>query len=98
MRPTARRARDSGAEKELKVSVFCADKSRHDLTTYSGRLRHFAEVTSPLTLLKSKQQLLDAQTLVSDYAAGKRPDLHGKEDVVLKAKQRALCSQSIACG
>lgn len=65
-------------------------RSRYDLTTFTGRLRHFAEVTSPLTLLKSNAQLIDAQKLLEDYAQGKRKDLYNPqgEETVYKAKQR----------
>jgi hypothetical protein len=64
-------------------------KPRHDLTTFSGRLQHFVEVTSPLTLLASKRELKEAQQLLDDYRAGKRKDLYDRPEAVYKAKQRA---------
>lgn len=42
-------------------------KDRYDLSTFSGRLQHFASVTSPLTLLASNSELKAAQELVSAY-------------------------------
>ena len=73
-------------------------RSRYDLTTFTGRLRHFAEVTSPLTLLKSNSQLIDAQKLLEDYAQGKRKDLYNSkgEDTVYKAKQRTASDLLVA--
>ncbi|SNX86082.1 related to Probable mitochondrial transport protein FSF1 [Melanopsichium pennsylvanicum] len=44
-------------------------KSRYDLTTFKGRLMHFASVTSPLTLLASNAELKSAQELVTSYEA-----------------------------
>lgn len=44
-------------------------KDRYDLTTFKGRLLHFASVTSPLTLLASNAELRGAQELVSSYEA-----------------------------
>lgn len=61
--------------------------SRYDLNTFSGRIRHFTEVTSPLTLLYSSQQLKAAQQLLQDYKAGRRKDLYDKPEEVYKAKQ-----------
>lgn len=40
-------------------------KDRYDLSTFSGRLQHFASVTSPLTLLAPTSKLKSAQELVS---------------------------------
>jgi len=44
-------------------------------------------VTSPLTLFEPAAKLKDAQRLLEDYKAGKRPDLLGQDEVVWKAKQ-----------
>lgn len=44
-------------------------KDRYDLTTFKGRLLHFASVTSPLTLLATNAELRGAQELVSSYEA-----------------------------
>jgi hypothetical protein len=74
----------------LRMSVQQLDvsKPRWDQASYYGRLRHFIEVTSPLTLLSSASQLQDAQRLLVDYAQGKRPDLYDDPEKVWKAKQR----------
>lgn len=48
-------------------SLVDITKSRYDLTTFKGRLLHFATVTSPLTLLASNAELRAAQELVSSY-------------------------------
>lgn len=48
-------------------SLVDITKSRYDLSTFKGRLLHFATVTSPLTLLASNAELRAAQELVSSY-------------------------------
>lgn len=63
-----------------------AAKSQYDLSTYWGRIQHFARVTNPLTLLASRQELMKAEALVKDYAAGDRPDLYDKPNKVWDAK------------
>lgn len=63
-----------------------AAKSQYDLSTYWGRVQHFARVTNPFTLLASRKQLMEAEQLVVDYAAGKRPDLYDQPDKVWDAK------------
>lgn len=45
-------------------------KPRYDQSTYWGRLRHFSQVTSPLTLFASSSQLEGAKKLVDAYKAG----------------------------
>lgn len=65
-----------------------AAQSQYDLSTYWGRIQHFARVTNPLTLLASKKELQEAEDLLKDYAAGKRPDLHEHPDKVWDAKYR----------
>ncbi|KAA1065750.1 hypothetical protein PGT21_009165 [Puccinia graminis f. sp. tritici] len=65
-------------------------KSRFDLDTYYGRLRHFITVTSPLTLFNSTDEIRRAQELLKDYAAGRRADLDGSHETqekVWAAKQ-----------
>ncbi|GAA98086.1 uncharacterized protein L969DRAFT_22718 [Mixia osmundae IAM 14324] len=64
-------------------------KSRYDQSKFSGRLRHFIEITSPLTLFYSSQDLINAQKLVQDYKDGKRSDLYNQqgEQRIWKAKQ-----------
>ncbi|KAN0060021.1 Sideroflexin FSF1 [Thecaphora frezii] len=42
-------------------------KDRYDLSTFSGRLRHFATVTSPLTLLATQAELKAARDVVQSY-------------------------------
>ncbi|GAC73002.1 sideroflexin [Moesziomyces antarcticus T-34] len=44
-------------------------KDRYDLSTFKGRLLHFASVTSPLTLLASNAELKAAQETVASYEA-----------------------------
>ncbi|KAJ3386546.1 Splicing factor 3B subunit 1 [Lobulomyces angularis] len=46
-------------------------KPRYDQSTYIGRLRHFAALTSPLTLFATDKQLNAAKTLITDYQSGK---------------------------
>ncbi|BGP17378.1 hypothetical protein JCM10213_006868 [Rhodosporidiobolus nylandii] len=67
------------------------NQSRYDTKTYFGRLRHFASITSPLTLLASSSDLKAAQKLLEEYQAGvgKGREAWGKEEEkgVWKAKQ-----------
>lgn len=57
-----------------------------------GRLKHFATVTSPLTLLASNADLAKAQQLVLEYKSGvgEGRKAWGREDAagIWKAKQR----------
>lgn len=56
-----------------------------------GRLRHFASITSPLTLLASSSELAEAQKFLKEYqeGVGKGRQAWGKEEEmgVWKAKQ-----------
>lgn len=52
---------------ERKDGMVDITKSRYDLSTFAGRLQHFASVTSPLTLLASTAQLKSARDLVDSY-------------------------------
>lgn len=47
-------------------------ESRYDLTTYWGRVQHFAEVSSPLLLFHSNETIRRAQQALRDYESGKR--------------------------
>lgn len=43
------------------------DKSRYDLDTYFGRVKHFAHMIDPRTIFVSDAQLDAAKVLISDY-------------------------------
>ncbi|KAJ8293651.1 putative mitochondrial transport protein fsf1 [Rhodotorula toruloides] len=64
---------------------------RYDTKTYFGRVRHFASITSPLTLLASPTDLKNAQRLLKEYqeGTGEGRKAWGHEDQygVWKAKQ-----------
>ncbi|TNY24386.1 Tricarboxylate/iron carrier [Rhodotorula diobovata] len=64
---------------------------RYDTKTYIGRLRHFASITSPLTLLASPTDLQNAQRLLKEYqegtGQGRKAWGHEEEAGVWKAKQ-----------
>ncbi|EGF97756.1 uncharacterized protein MELLADRAFT_46189 [Melampsora larici-populina 98AG31] len=65
-------------------------RSRFNLNTYYGRLRHFITITSPLTLLRSENDLRRAQNLLKDYASGNRSDLDESvttQEQIWEAKQ-----------
>lgn len=47
--------------------------SRYDLSTYSGRVRHFILACSPFTLFHSNAEIRQAQVVVSNYASGMQP-------------------------
>jgi hypothetical protein len=58
----------------------------------AGRLRHFAEITSPLTLLASSTDLKNAQQLLKEYqegtGAGRKAWGNEENAGIWKAKQR----------
>ncbi|OBA28110.1 tricarboxylate carrier [Hanseniaspora valbyensis NRRL Y-1626] len=51
--------------------TFPLPSSKYDLSTYSGRVKHCAEVSDPRMLLTSDAQLTEAKSLVSLYRTGK---------------------------
>ena len=53
--------------KPSKVPPFTAEGSRHDLSTYSGRLAHFMAVTSPAALLVSDADVKNSQAVLQQY-------------------------------
>ncbi|BGO92433.1 hypothetical protein NBRC10512_000519 [Rhodotorula toruloides] len=70
---------------------FDITQPRYDTKTYFGRVRHFASITSPLTLLASPTDLKNAQRLLKEYqeGTGEGRKAWGHEDQygVWKAKQ-----------
>ncbi|KAH8920161.1 tricarboxylate carrier [Atractiella rhizophila] len=72
-------------------------KSRYDLSTYYGRIRHFQSVTSPLTLFYSSKSLEDAQQLIKDYQEGNERGrkLWGREEEMGVWKAKQLVDSSI---
>jgi len=48
-------------------------KSRFDLTTYGGRVRHFFNITDPSNILASEAELTAAKTLLAQYKAHNEP-------------------------
>ena len=59
----------SASESSSGSDMVDITKDRYDLTTFKGRVQHFASVTSPLTLLASNAELKSAQELVQAYEA-----------------------------
>eukprot|EP00090_Calanus_glacialis_P027751 TRINITY_DN4401_c0_g1_i2.p1 TRINITY_DN4401_c0_g1~~TRINITY_DN4401_c0_g1_i2.p1 ORF type:complete len:325 (-),score=104.29 TRINITY_DN4401_c0_g1_i2:129-1103(-) len=49
------------------------DKPLWDQSTFTGRFKHFAWMTNPLSSLSSTSQLNDAKTLVQEYRVGSEP-------------------------
>ncbi|GAA5970169.1 hypothetical protein JCM8115_000763 [Rhodotorula mucilaginosa] len=70
---------------------FDITQPRYDTKSYFGRWRHFASITSPLTLLASSDDLKRAQKLLKEYqdGVGEGRKAWGHEDQygVWKAKQ-----------
>ncbi|BGP58360.1 Sideroflexin FSF1 [Rhodotorula sphaerocarpa] len=66
-------------------------RPRYDTKSYFGRVRHFASITSPLTLLASPSDLRNAQQLLKEYqdGVGEGRKAWGHEDQygIWKAKQ-----------
>lgn len=46
---------------------FSLDKPRYDLSTYYGRFRHFLNVTSPFTLLKTDEEIRFAENAIQRF-------------------------------
>ncbi|GAA5833569.1 hypothetical protein JCM3766R1_002576 [Sporobolomyces carnicolor] len=80
-----------GALEQTRVPPVDITRPRYDTKTYTGRLRHFAEITSPLTLFASSTDLKNAQKLLHEYqeGIGQGRQAWGHEDTagIWKAKQ-----------
>ncbi|KAM0791679.1 hypothetical protein ACM66B_003955 [Microbotryomycetes sp. NB124-2] len=72
-------------------------QSRYDTKTYYGRLRHFMEVTSPLTLLASPSELVNARKFLQEYqeGVGRGRQAWGKEEEMGVWKAKQLVDSSI---
>ncbi|GAA5871128.1 hypothetical protein JCM1840_007599 [Sporobolomyces johnsonii] len=70
---------------------------RYDTKTYIGRLRHFASITSPLTLFASSTDLKNAQRLLQEYqqGTGEGRKAWGREDEMGVWKAKQLVDSSI---
>eukprot|EP00056_Hartaetosiga_gracilis_P009382 m.134381 g.134381 ORF g.134381 m.134381 type:complete len:329 (-) comp13114_c1_seq2:1308-2294(-) len=66
-------------------------RSRFDLSTYVGRVKHFYEITDPRTLLKSSPQIEQARDLIQAFKDGKDVGVPNAE--LWKAK--ALCDSAL---
>ena len=66
---------------------FTVDGSRHDLSTYSGRLAHFMEVTSPGALLVGDTDVRQSQVALQRYRSsnGKTDE---SDDAMWRHRQR----------
>ncbi|GAA6043575.1 hypothetical protein JCM8097_005261 [Rhodosporidiobolus ruineniae] len=82
---------ESAQQAQQNQPPFDITQPRYDQKTYIGRLRHFAEITSPLTLFASSSDLKAAQQLIKEYqeGTGKGRLAWGHEDEygVWRAKQ-----------
>jgi len=58
------------------------DSPLWDQTTFTGRFRHFAWMSNPLSGLNSTTSLMQAKQLVDDYREGKEPAGTTREQVV----------------
>ncbi|KDE09853.1 hypothetical protein MVLG_00251 [Microbotryum lychnidis-dioicae p1A1 Lamole] len=72
-------------------------QSRYDTSTYVGRLKHFASITSPLTLLASSTELANAQRFLREYqdGVGEGRKAWGKEEEYGLWKKKQLVESSI---
>jgi hypothetical protein len=51
----------------LNEKEFSLSRNKYDLTTYAGRLYHFIDITSPLTLLYSNKDIEEATDVIKNY-------------------------------
>ncbi|KAK4050590.1 Sideroflexin FSF1 [Microbotryomycetes sp. JL201] len=72
-------------------------QSRYNTKTYYGRLRHFMEVTSPLTLLASPSELVNARKFLQEYqdGIGRGRQAWGREEEMGVWKAKQLVDSSI---
>ncbi|GAA5848814.1 hypothetical protein JCM8547_006352 [Rhodosporidiobolus lusitaniae] len=84
-------ARQEQQQPPVDICNIVTSQPRYDTKTYFGRLRHFASITSPLTLLAASSDLEAAQKLLKEYQAGvgegRKAWGHEEEMGVWKAKQ-----------
>ncbi|XP_044740415.1 sideroflexin-2-like isoform X2 [Chrysoperla carnea] len=62
------------------------DKPLWDLSTFSGRVRHFAWVTDPRTCIESDKELNEAKVLVDLYRKGQEPKGVTREQIIYAKK------------
>ena len=67
--PTIAAPYDSRASsgETIQTNTFQLGKSRYDLNTYTGRVRHFFNIIDPRTLFTTDEQLKKAQALLDAY-------------------------------
>ncbi|BGP25572.1 Sideroflexin FSF1 [Rhodotorula toruloides] len=85
------------AQGESDAPPFDITQPRYDTKTYFGRVRHFASITSPLTLLASPTDLKNAQRLLKEYqeGTGDGRKAWGHEDQYGVRKAKQLVDSSI---
>lgn len=50
-----------------KIQYIDIDKPRYDQETYTGRAKHFFQITNPLNILASSSSLENARCIVLQY-------------------------------
>lgn len=68
------------------VGRIAIDKPLWDLSTFTGRFKHFAWMTDPRTVFTSQKDLEDAKKLVDEYRNGKEPKNTTQNQVIYAKK------------
>ncbi|CAH7689740.1 Tricarboxylate/iron carrier [Phakopsora pachyrhizi] len=68
------------------------NKSRYDLNTYLGRLKHFTTITSPLNLIYSKDQIEASKEFLKNYKDGR---LRDEVDISVESQERVWKAKQI---
>lgn len=48
---------------------FSSTKPKYDLSTFTGRLMHFIDITEPSTLFYSDEKVMESKTIIEKYNA-----------------------------
>ncbi|KAJ3337824.1 Sideroflexin-5 [Gonapodya sp. JEL0774] len=75
-----------GGDGEKPETSFSLDGSRHDLRTYSGRVRHFMDLVDPRNIMISGSELNSAQSMLTQFKTTGTLPAGVTKDQLFKAK------------